>query len=82
MTKRAKPDEKMQGVTLLGGSSKLPESPETATLEVLPTASYAIAGSESATIIIQDADTTLPLVSIQALDAEASEAGDSATFVV
>ena len=36
MTKRAKPDEKMPGVTLLGGSSRLPESPQTATLERVP----------------------------------------------
>ena len=36
MTKREKPDETRQSVTLLGGSSKLPVSPESATLERVP----------------------------------------------
>ena len=72
----------MLEINLTAVEDESSEGPETVRLEVLPTASYALAGSESATIIIQDADTILPLVEIQALDAEASEAGNKATFVI
>ena len=69
-------------ITLSAVADGSSEGPETATLELLPTASYVIAGPGSATVTIQDADTTLPLVGIRVLDADSSEAGDSATFVV
>lgn len=58
------------------------EGPETATLELLPTTSYVTAGLGSATVTIQDADSTLPMVGIQTLAADASESGDGATCIV
>ncbi len=58
------------------------EGPETATLEMAPGSSYEIAGSASASIVIQDNDTTLPVVSLRVTDDEARETGDTAAFLV
>ncbi|MCE9612044.1 MAG: PKD domain-containing protein [Chthoniobacter sp.] len=58
------------------------EGPETVRLEMLPGTGYVIAGSEIATLVIQDNDTTKPVVSLAVTDANASETGDPAAFVV
>ena len=58
------------------------EGPETVVLELVPRPGYIIAGSEAATLTIMDNDTALPLVTLRALDGDASEAGDTAAFLV
>ncbi len=58
------------------------EGPETVILELAARPDYVIAGSESATLTIADNDTTLPLVTLRALDGDASETGDTASFSV
>ncbi len=58
------------------------EGPETATLEMAPGSGYEIAGSASASIVIQDNDTSLPVVSLRVTDDEARETGDTAAFLV
>jgi len=58
------------------------EGPETARLELIPGSGYVIAGQEIATLIIQDNDTTKPVVSLKVTDATAGETGDPAAFLV
>ena len=58
------------------------EGPETVILELVPGTGYVIAGRQTATLIIQDNDTTKPVVSLKVTDATASETGDPAAFLV
>ena len=58
------------------------EGSETVVLELAPRPDYVIAGSEAATLTIADNDTALPLVTLRALDGDASETGDTASFLV
>jgi hypothetical protein len=58
------------------------EGPETVTLEMLPGTGYQIGGAQAATIAIQDSDSSLPVVSIGVMDADASETGDPAVLRV
>lgn len=60
----------------------LAEGPETVTLDLVPQASYVIDGSASATITIEDNDSTLPSVTLLTQDGDASEVGDTATLLV
>lgn len=69
-------------VVLTANDDTSVEGPETATLELMPQSTYAIAGAESATVTIKDTDTSLPQVSIAVVDADASETGDPASFLV
>ena len=57
------------------------EGPENATFEVVPGSNYVITNS-SATITIDDPDTTKPLVRLITVDNDASEDGGTGTFVV
>ena len=57
------------------------EGPEQATFEVLPGSNYVLTNS-SATITIDDPDTTKPLVRLITADNDASEAGDTGRFIV
>ncbi|MEO7318696.1 MAG: Calx-beta domain-containing protein [Chthoniobacteraceae bacterium] len=58
------------------------EGPETVTLELVARSGYVIGGAESETLTIQDSDTALPLVTLSPMDGDASEAGDTASFLV
>ncbi|ATC64306.1 hypothetical protein CMV30_10265 [Nibricoccus aquaticus] len=58
------------------------EGPEIATLELAPGSGYTISGPAIATLIIQDNDTTKPVVSIRTTDAFATEAADSASVLI
>ena len=58
------------------------EGPENVTLQIVPDAAYVIRGSQTITLQIQDNDSTLPQVSLTAVDTEASEGGDPATFLL
>jgi hypothetical protein len=58
------------------------EGPETAVLQLVPSAGFLIAGPQSATITIHDDDTTLPRLSITTPDQYAHESGDPGQIVV
>lgn len=58
------------------------EGPETLTVEIRSAASYVVSGENSASVTFIDGDSPLPLVSVDVLDAAASEAGDGAAFRV
>ncbi len=57
------------------------EGPEQTTFEVVPGSNYVLTNS-SATITIDDPDTTKPLVRLITADNDASEAGDKGRFIV
>jgi len=58
------------------------EGPETVRLDLEPGVGYQISGLESATVTINDDDTSLPRVSISAPFPDASESGTTAQLVV
>ncbi len=58
------------------------EGPELAGLTLVPGSGYATQGATKATITIDDLDTTLPVISLVPLDAQASEAGDPAIVIL
>jgi hypothetical protein len=58
------------------------EGPETISLELAPGSGYVIAGSQVTSLVIEDDDTSVPVVSILVTDGDASEAGDTAAFLI
>jgi hypothetical protein len=58
------------------------EGPEIVTLEMAPGSGYTISGPAIASLIIQDNDTTKPVVTLRTTDAFATEAADSATVLI
>ena len=58
------------------------EGAETLTVEIGSTNQYEISGANTATVTLLDSNAGLPLVSIDALDPDASESGDEASFLL
>ncbi len=58
------------------------EGPETITFYLIDGSGYVPAGVEHVTLQVNDDDTTLPVVSVEATDATATEGGDGATLRV
>ena len=58
------------------------EGPETISFYLIDGSGYVPAGVEHVTLLVNDDDTTLPVVSIEATDATATEGGDGATLRV
>jgi hypothetical protein len=58
------------------------EGPERATLELLPGANYEVSGVGSASIVLQDNDTVLPVVSLAVAANTATETGTPGGFTV
>jgi hypothetical protein len=69
-------------LTITAENDGVSEGPETLTLEFQSAATYNIFGDSSATVTLFDSGLSLPMVSVEALDADAGETGDSATFIV
>lgn len=58
------------------------EAPEILTLSLGPAPNYAISGTGAASVTFLDAGAPLQEVSVEAMDADASESGDEASFLV
>ncbi len=69
-------------LSITAANDGVTEGPETLTLEIQSGSNYEISGSNTATVTLFDMGSALPTVSIKALDADAGETGDTATFLV
>lgn len=69
-------------ITLTATADTQSEGPEVARFEVVPGSGYTIGGVASASITIDDANSTLPRVSLAVVDPAGSESGDPAEFEV
>ena len=58
------------------------EGLESIRLELLPGTGYVVSGSGTVTMILQDNDSALPVVSLRPVDTDATEAGDPANFLI